>query len=196
MAALAIVDYLSRPALLRRASRDVSEKEIYADEFCRFVVDLRDTLRAYGGIGLAATQVEPCAPDGRVWRVFVLQDLASKKVSVVVNPRIVQQEGVEWAEDGCLSFRSVGAPCRYPTRVIAKAVDDDWSPLDLEVTGFEARAFKHETDHLSGILMVDQMKPDAKQKFLRRVARAALPPVPVAAAPMPEFRDGRWVTEA
>jgi peptide deformylase len=193
VSALAIVDYLSRPALLRRASRDVTEREIYADEFCKFVVDLKDTLRAYGGIGLAATQVAPCAPDGMVWRVFLLQDMASRKVTVVVNPRIVEASGVEWAEDGCLSFRSVGAPCRYPTRVIAKAVDDDWSPLDLEVTGLEARAFRHEADHLTGVLMIDQMKSDAKQKFLRRVQRAALPPVPAEDGPAPEFRDGRWV---
>jgi peptide deformylase len=177
MSILEVVDYLRAPKLLRRVARPVRQEEIYTDPFAIFVCDLVDTMRAHRGLGLAATQVEPTAPDGVPWAVFVMRNGQIGRPQVVINPEIKSSGDDQWAEDGCLSFRSVAWKCRYPETLEAIALDDDWKPLDLVVTGREARCFVHETDHLAGRCMVDKMPRADKHKFLARVAKVRLVPI-------------------
>jgi peptide deformylase len=168
-----IVDYLTDAALLRRRAVEVKQEEVYADKFCAFVVDLTDTLAASGGIGLAATQLRWDFPAGVPWRVFAVRDPKRGRPMVVVNPVIRSASDQQWRHDGCLSFRSVTWTCRYPEMVTATAVDDDWKPLDLVVTGLEARCFAHEEEHLRGRVMLDRMRADERSRFLAKVAKAS-----------------------
>jgi peptide deformylase len=121
--------------------------------------DLRDTVENMSrlmvelrGVGLAAPQVGIAK---RFMLVSPTGDLADLRV--VVNPEILRSEGEEEMEEGCLSFPGVYGTVRRATHVHVTYRDLDWAPQDLELTGFVARIFQHEFDHLNGVVFVDRM---------------------------------------
>jgi peptide deformylase len=121
--------------------------------------DLRDTVENMSrlmvelrGVGLAAPQVGIAK---RFMLVSPTGDLADLRV--VVNPEILRSEGEEEMEEGCLSFPGVYGTVRRATRIHVTYRDLDWAPQDLELTGFIARIFQHEFDHLNGVVFVDRM---------------------------------------
>lgn len=168
MAVVPVVDYLSNPRALRRVARAVRPEEIYDDRFCAFIRDLVDTMLAKDGAGLAATQIHPELAEPPA--AFAMLD--GRTPRVIINPRIRDGYASEWGQEACLSFRYVEARIRRPTRLEVEAVDDDWRPLDLEVTGFEARCVAHEIEHLEGRLMIDPMSGGERQRFLQKVGKA------------------------
>jgi peptide deformylase len=121
--------------------------------------DLRDTVENMSrlmvelrGVGLAAPQVGIAK---RFMLVSPTGDLDD--VRVVVNPEILRAEGEEEMEEGCLSFPGVYGTVRRATNLHVRYRDLDWAPKELELTGFVARIFQHEFDHLNGVVFVDRM---------------------------------------
>lgn len=79
-----------------------------------------------------------------------------ERAGVVVNPVIVDAAGAEWDDEGCLSFPGVSLRvCRAAT-VAAQWVGLDGAPVEATLTGFAARVFQHEIDHMDGILFTDR----------------------------------------
>jgi peptide deformylase len=125
------------------------------------LVDLRDTMRAQNGAGLAAPQI------GVPLRVVIF--------GVDFNPRYPEAEPVPYTElvnpvltpltdemeegwEGCLSVPGLrGVVSRY-TRLRYEGFDPSGAPLRREVDGFHARVVQHECDHLDGILYPMRMK--------------------------------------
>lgn len=177
---LRICDYLSDPKPLRRVARDVRPEEFTTDAFQQFVQDMAHTLYQRGGLGLAATQVDACAPDGEVWRLFVMRgpfepDGDPDQWIAVVNPRIVAAVEPEWGVEGCLSFRAVGARLRAPTRLRGRHLNEDGRPTKLECSGTHARCYAHEEEHLRGRVILDRMSRHDREKFMREVAKQPRP---------------------
>ena len=129
------------------------------DELRALVADMFETMYAAQGIGLAAPQV------GRTERVFVMD--VDENPLALINPEIVQHEGSERAEEGCLSIPEIFGDVDRATRVVAHAIDVNGMEFEVEMTGLAARCIQHELDHLDGKLFIDYMSL-IKRKFTAR----------------------------
>ena len=111
--------------------------------------DLKDTLLASGGVGLAAPQVG-------ILRRAVVIDVGDGLVELV-NPVIVESDGQQSGPEGCLSIPGRSGVVTRPNHVKVQAQDADGNAIELEAEEFFARAVCHELDHLDGVLYVDKM---------------------------------------
>lgn len=136
------------------------------------VKDMVETMYAAPGIGLAAPQV------GVPLRVIVI-DLSvgeeKGRLITVINPELVEREGEQRHEEGCLSVPGfAGTPVR-PARVVVKGLDLEGTERVYTATDLLARAFCHEIDHINGLLFVDRLTPlkrDLLKRKLRKKARS------------------------
>ncbi len=129
----------------------------------RLVEDLFETMRAYEGVGLAAPQL------GVSKRVFVLQEPEGEPMCFV-NPEILEQEGREEAEEGCLSMPRVYAQVPRATRLKVRAQDALGEEFEMEALDFLARIIQHECDHLDGILFPERLDIITRQDKLQEWA--------------------------
>jgi peptide deformylase len=125
--------------------------------------DLLETLYAYGGRGLAASQI------GELRRVFVMDaDWKQGKSAPVVfiNPisRHAGGELVRGAEQ-CLSIPSVTAQVTRPAQISMSWVGLDGETMSGKFDGFEARCIQHEMDHLDGIVTLLRIDPGQRAKL-------------------------------
>ena len=137
--------------VLRARALDVVE---FGAELERLARDLADTMYAAPGVGLAACQVGVAQ---RVAVVDVAPGRVDSQLHVLVNPRIVEAEGLELGEEGCLSIPGLTDKVSRPRRVRVTARRLDGSEFELEGEGLLARALCHEIDHLDGVLFVDRL---------------------------------------
>ena len=124
------------------------------DDAVRTLVDdLFETMRAARGVGLAANQI------GVARRVAVVDVGEDDPPSLVlINPVIVERgDGLETAEEGCLSIPDIFGDVERHARVVVEALDRDGRSYRAAATGYKARAIQHEIDHLDGILFLDHL---------------------------------------
>ena len=110
--------------------------------------DMFDTMYEAGGVGLAAPQV------GILRRIVVI-DVMDDNPLVLINPEIVETEGEQIGEEGCLSLPGLSGEVARPERVVCKALDRNMEPITVEGTELLARCICHELDHLDGVLYKD-----------------------------------------
>ncbi|HXY72652.1 MAG TPA: peptide deformylase [Actinomycetota bacterium] len=113
--------------------------------------EMFETMYAAPGIGLAANQV------GRSIRLFVYDGGNGAGSGAVVNPKIVERDGGQEEDEGCLSIPGVYRPTPRALAVRVEGVDLEGNLIALEGEGLLARIFQHETDHLDGTLYVDRL---------------------------------------
>jgi peptide deformylase len=149
---------LGHPAL-RTPAAPVPEERLAGAALAGLVADLVETMRAAGGVGLAAPQV------GVGWQVFVYEAVdpddpeGGIPLRVLVNPMLEPEPG-ELVQDweGCLSIPDFrGLVPRHPA-VRVHGVDAEGRALDYVASGFEARVVQHEFDHLNGVVFLDRMR--------------------------------------
>jgi peptide deformylase len=158
--------------VLRQKAREIT---VVDDAVRALAADMRETMRAYQGIGLAGNQV------GVLRRVLVvdvpLPD-ETRAQYTLVNPVLDQRDGSDDAEEGCLSIPGLYEDVRRALRVRVRALDESGAPVEFVASDYLARALQHEVDHLDGILFVDRLSP-LKRHFLRpaleALARGELP---------------------
>jgi peptide deformylase len=132
--------------------------------------DMVASMYAAPGIGLAAPQI------GVPLRVIVI-DLSigqdRSQLIKLVNPEIVEREGEQKEEEGCLSIPGyAGSPVR-PARVVARGLDPQGREQVYEAGELLARAFCHEVDHVDGLLFVDRLSPLKRDLMKRRLRKKA-----------------------
>ncbi len=135
--------------------------------------DMLETMYEAPGIGLAASQVD------RHVQMLVL-DVSEEKNTpmVIINPRILEQQGTETCQEGCLSVPGIFADVERSERIRIAAQDIDGNPIELEADGLLAVCIQHEMDHLIGKLFVDYLSPlkrDMVRKKLEKQRRHAEP---------------------
>jgi peptide deformylase len=133
--------------------------------------DMLDTMYAAPGIGLAATQVNS---DKRV----VVIDVSEEKDQplCLINPEILELDGVEEMEEGCLSVPGVFETVQRADQVRLRALDRDGQTVEIQAGGLLAVCIQHEIDHLDGKLFVDylsQLKRTRIRKKLEKEQRQA-----------------------
>ena len=116
----------------------------------RLMDDLAETMLAAPGAGLAAPQI------GISLRVAVIKG-DDNQIWALANPEIVKSDGVQVGYEGCLSYPGwVGEVARHET-VVVKGRNRRGKEVRIKSSGFTARAFQHEIDHLDGILFTDRL---------------------------------------
>jgi len=157
--------------VLRAPSRPLSLDEIQSTAIQQLIADMRETMRAAPGVGLAAPQV------GLGLQLAVIEDapeyqanatpaeLAERERAVVpfhviINPVLTLEPGapIEFFE-GCLSVDGWMALVPRAAAVRVEALDEQGRDVVLTARGWHARILQHEIDHLHGTLCVDRMDP-------------------------------------
>ncbi len=136
---------------------------VFGTKLERLVEDLIETMRTQAGVGLAAPQV------GVSRRLFVLQEPEGEPMCFV-NPEILESEGREEGEEGCLSMPRMFAMVPRATRIAVRAQDPQGEEFELEAKDFLARIIQHETDHLNGILFPERLDLITRQEILEQWA--------------------------
>lgn len=160
-----IVHY-PEPVLLS-VGKPVGEEE-FGPEFDRLILDMFETMRAAGGVGLAAPQV------GISKRFFVMDvpdDEGRSNPLTLVNPEIVSVEGEQVGDEGCLSFPGLYQTIKRDMRVIVRAQDVTGAEMELDMTDLAARCVLHETDHCDGIVFLDRMTSLKRELAKRKIKR-------------------------
>lgn len=134
--------------------------------------DLLETMYAAPGIGLAAPQV------GVNLRLLVVDISAGEEKGnqiVLVNPEILEQEGEQKGEEGCLSIPGFTAMVERPQRIRIAGQDTRGHRVEMEAQDLLARALCHEVDHLDGVLYLDRIsffKRDLIKRKIRKLIRS------------------------
>lgn len=131
--------------ILRKKSRVVDEINA---RVLLLIKDMKETMYNSKGVGLAAPQV------GILKRIVVI-DVGNGPM-VIINPQIVEMQGSQVSDEGCLSIPGVQKNVERPETVKAKALSENGEEIVIDGEGLLARALCHEIDHLDGILFIDK----------------------------------------
>ena len=151
--------------VLEQPTAEITEFD--TEELHQLVEDMFASMYAAKGVGLAAPQI------GIGKRIAVIDITTGEDPSqkiVLINPEIVDRQGAQTSEEGCLSLPSFREPVTRANKVTVRA--HDAKGKQFEMTGEEllARAFLHETDHLNGMLYISHISP-LKRDLIRRKIR-------------------------
>ena len=131
--------------VLRKPSKEIKEM---TSRTMLLIEDMFDTMYEAYGVGLAAPQV------GILKRLVVIDPYEGQPL-VLINPKIVEKDGEQIGDEGCLSLPGKVAVVKRPNHVVCEALDRDMNPIRVEGEGLLARAICHELDHLDGVLYPD-----------------------------------------
>jgi len=133
-------------------------------ELKQFVADLFETMYDANGVGLAATQVNVHK------RVLVIDMSDSRNERLLlINPEIINKDGAQVYQEGCLSFPGIYADVTRALKVEVKAQDVDGKEFIYAAEGPLAVAVQHEMDHLAGKVFVDYLSPLKRSMLLKRL---------------------------
>jgi peptide deformylase len=139
-------------------------------EVIRLIEDMKETMYAAPGCGLAAPQI------GVSLRLFIVDTASDDEPSdlrVFINPEIVSREGKVVWEEGCLSFPGVHEDIERAAKVRVRAINERGETIELEAVGLLGVAVQHEHDHLDGVLMIDHMGVLKRRMALRKMQKRA-----------------------
>ena len=165
MAVLPIVKYGSD--VLRRPTELVTDID---DALQKLIDDMIETMIAAPGVGLAANQV------GVSKRLCVIDLSVGKKpddLHVCINPEVVEREGEQTEDEGCLSIPDFTETVIRPARAKLRYLDRHGEQREMWGDLLMARAMCHETDHLNGMLYVDHLRGFKKDRLLKKIAKLA-----------------------
>jgi peptide deformylase len=156
--------------VLRRRARPLPLEELASPRIQQLIADMRDTMRAAPGVGLAAPQI------GESLQLVVIEDAAEYVAKltdeerttrerqaipfhVLVNPTLtIRTDESVAAFEGCLSFEGFSMIVPRARKVRVEALDERGQPVVTVASGWYARILQHEIDHLHGIVCCDRME--------------------------------------
>jgi peptide deformylase len=175
---LSIVQY--GDLVLRAKGRHIEQIDERIRELAQNMIE---TMHAANGVGLAAQQI------GEPIQLTVLDvsqvedrptemklngenvDPATVMPLVLVNPEVELGRETDFGTEGCLSFPEITGEIERAKSIRVRAQNLDGEKIDIETTGFLARAIQHEVDHLNGILFIDRMSSAAKTSLSSKLKR-------------------------
>ncbi len=136
------------------------------DAIRKLIDDLFETMYAAPGIGLAATQVN-------VHKRVLVVDVSEERNAplALVNPEIIDREGVEETEEGCLSVPGVYDKVKRAERVQIRALNRAGETIELQIDGLLAVCIQHEMDHLDGKLFVDYLSELKRTRIRKKLEK-------------------------
>lgn len=161
---MAIREILTYPdERLYTVARPVSAVD---DEVRTLVRDMAQTMYAAPGVGLAATQID-------VHRRVITIDISETRneLLVLINPVILERDGMQECEEGCLSVPGVYERVKRAQKVKVRALGLDGQPFDFEADGLLAICVQHEMDHLDGKVFVDYLSRLKQGRIRHRMSK-------------------------
>jgi len=163
---MAVLEILKYPhPTLKKRSETVS---LIDEDVKRLINDMRETMYAAGGIGLAACQV------GVSRRVIVL-DVSPMDPQcsffALINPEIICEEGETDHEEGCLSVPDYLEKIKRKEKVWVKGLSPEGKEIEIEGDGILAIALQHEIDHTDGILILDRVSRLKREIYRNKLKR-------------------------
>lgn len=155
--------------VLRRKAHRITS---FDKELQKVIDDMVETMREAPGVGLAAPQI------GLSERLVVVEyeeddqiEDSPKRLYVVVNPEIIKaSEETELGLEGCLSIPGLVGEVERNLDVVIRGQNRRGQPLKIKASGWLARIFQHEIDHLDGVLYTDRAtrvwKPSPEEEAL------------------------------
>ncbi len=132
--------------ILRKKAREVKE---ITPRILTLLDDMKDTMEAEQGVGIAAPQV---GVSKRICLVAPDEDTFIE----MINPVFLEKDGKQVSMEGCLSVPNKVGEVERPERVKVKYMDRDGKEIVREFVEFEAVVVCHEMDHLEGVLYSDK----------------------------------------
>jgi len=140
----------------------------FTPELAQLAEDMFETMYAAAGVGLAASQVGKSIQ-------FTVVDVTSgedpSRKHVLINPEIIQEEGEQTGEEGCLSIPGFAEEVKRPLRVKVRAQDLKGEWQEYEGEELLARVFCHEVDHLHGILFLQHLSFLKRDRIKRQIKK-------------------------
>ncbi len=133
--------------VLRKVAREVT---VFDEKLEVLVEDMIETMHDADGVGLAAPQI------GILKRVIVFDLYDDEGPMALINPRIVDQSGIQMEEEGCLSLPGRHGIVKRPLSVTVQFEDLDGESYEIVGEELLARVLCHEIDHLDGVLYIDK----------------------------------------
>jgi peptide deformylase len=166
--AMALLPILEFPdPRLRTKAVSVDAAEVTTPAFQALLTDMFETMYDAPGIGLAASQVD-------VHKRFMVIDVSEEKNQpmVFINPEIVQQDGGQVYQEGCLSVPGIFADVTRADQITVRYLDRQGQPQELATDGLLAVCVQHEMDHLDGKLFIDYLSPLKREMVRKKLAKA------------------------
>jgi peptide deformylase len=153
------------------------------DRIRELAKNMIETMHAANGVGLAAQQI------GQPLQLTVLdvsqvedrptsmrlngQEIDPKTVMplVLINPQVDLGPETEMGAEGCLSFPEITGEISRAKSIVVRGEDLQGNAMEIETSGFLARAIQHEVDHLNGILFIDRMSSATKTSLASKLKR-------------------------
>jgi peptide deformylase len=163
---MAIKKILTFPnPVLRQKVETVSS---FDESLKELATDLAETMYDAPGAGLAANQIGVCL---RVVVVDISKNKEEKKHLVLVNPEIIDKEGCQIDEEGCLSVIDLTAKVERYRKLLVRAQDLDGKSWEFPAEDFFARVIQHELDHINGILFIDHLSSLKRMLYKKRLKK-------------------------
>lgn len=148
---------------LRKKAAEVKSVDL---NIKKLVDDMLETMYAAKGIGLAATQVN-------VHQRIVVIDVSEEKNDplCLINPVIIEREGDEESEEGCLSVPGFFEKVKRAEKIKVKALDKEGKPFEIVADNLLAVCIQHELDHLEGKLFVDYISSLKRERIKKKLEK-------------------------
>ncbi len=161
MAKLTILEFPDPRLRTRAAPVDTVD-----DGLRKLIDDLFETMYGAIGIGLAATQVD-------VHKRLLVTDVSAEKTEphVLINPVILEKDGVTVTEEGCLSVPGYYEDVERAEHIRVRFLDRDGVETEMEAEGLLAVCIQHEMDHLDGKLFLDYISEAKRQRIRKRLVK-------------------------
>ena len=161
MAKLAILEFPD--PRLRKTATPV---ETVDDALRTLIDDMFETMYAAPGIGLAASQVD-------VHKRLLVADVSanSNDPHVLINPLILEKDGIQVSEEGCLSVPGYYEEVERAEHIRVRFLDRNGDEVETEMEGLLAVCVQHEIDHLDGKLFVDYISEAKRSRIRKRLLR-------------------------
>lgn len=149
-----------------RLKKVAARVEKVDDAIRRLAKDMAQTMYEAPGIGLAATQVD-------VHKRVIVIDVseARDQLLVLVNPELVESEGLQAGEEGCLSVPGIYDKVERAERVVVRYLDLDGKERTIEADGLLAVCLQHEMDHLQGKVFVEHLSALKQTRIKAKLAK-------------------------
>lgn len=161
---MAILNILHFPDdRLRTIAKPVAK---VTDKHRKLIKDMLETMYDAPGIGLAATQVNFHE------RILVIDISEDKDQPIVlINPEILEKEGDQEYDEGCLSVPGIYETLHRAEKVRVTALNTEGESFELRAEGLLAVCIQHEMDHLQGKLFVDYLSQLKKQRIRKKLEK-------------------------
>ncbi len=134
----------------------------------KLVEEMFDSMYAAQGIGLAAPQI---AISKRITVIDVSFKKNPEERIALINPEIIEREGKQVEEEGCLSLPEIREKVTRAAKVKVKAQDVSGEWFEVEGDELLARALQHEIDHLDGVLFIDRLSRLKRDLVIRKIKK-------------------------